>query len=207
MRRVMRSAPIHLPTRPGPKRGLTLVRPRHLSALKSGRNPLTSCHRGFSLIEALVAVVIVAIGLLGVGELTLTAVREGAAALTHTQAVYLISDIMERIRANPDARDAYDCAGYVSAPAERGCAPSGAPAIQCTARELAEDDLARWQSLSREALPLAGAGACIANVSYLAAVSDSEPAKYRVDLSWQRPGSETPVTLSGEILLVGGRAT
>ncbi len=162
--------------------------------------------RGFSLVEALVAVVIVAIGLMGVGELTLTALREGAAALTRTQAVYLISDMMERIRANPDARDAYDCASYVIAPSERGCAPSGAPAIQCTARELAEDDLARWQSLARDALPLPGADVCNANVSYLAAVSDAEPAKYRVDLSWWQPGSETPITFSGELLLVGGRA-
>ena len=164
--------------------------------------------RGFSLVEVLVAVVIVSIGLLGVGELALTGLREGAAALTRTQAVYLLNDMIERIRANPDARDAYDCASYVGAPVERGCAPSGAPAIQCTARELAEDDLARWQSLARDTLPSAGtgAGACHANVSYLAAASNADPARYRVELSWPQPGSEAPVTLSGELLLVGGRA-
>ncbi len=162
--------------------------------------------RGFSLIEALVAVLVVAIGLLGVGELMLTGLREGAAALTRTRAIYLISDMMERIRANPDAQDAYDCAIYAGGPAERGCAPSGVPAIPCTARELAEDDLARWQSLARDALPLAGSAACTANVVYLAAMSAAEPAKYRVELSWRQAGSEIPVTLSGELLLAGGHA-
>src|SRR5262245_927814 len=107
--------------------------------------------RGFSLVEALVALVIVAVGLLGVGQLTLTALRENAGALTRTRAIYLLSDMMERIRANPDAEDAYDCASYTDGPVEHGCAPSGTPASQCTTRELAEDDLARWQTLTREA--------------------------------------------------------
>jgi len=182
--------------------------PAHTQSQSQMRRQSSAHECGFSLVEVLVAVVIVSIGLLGVGELTLTGLREGAAALTRTQAVYLISDMIERIRANPDAADAYDCATYVSAPAERGCAPSGAPAIQCTARELAEDDLARWQSLARDTLPLmgagAGAGACNANVSYLAATSNAEPARYRVELSWYQPGSDAPVTLSGELLLVGG---
>src|SRR5689334_17608617 len=81
--------------------------------------------RGFSMVEALVALVIVAVGLLGVGQLTLTALREDAAALTRTRAIYLLSDMMERIRANPDAEDAYDCASYAAGPVEHGCAPSG----------------------------------------------------------------------------------
>ncbi len=163
-------------------------------------------HRGFSLIEVMVAMLIVSIGLLGVGDLLLTGLREAAAALARTRAIYLISDMMERIRANPDAGDAYDCAGYGGAPALRGCTPSGAPAIRCTPRELAEDDLASWQSLAREALPLAGTGVCNANVTYLAAASAAEPARYRVDLSWRQQGTETLATLSGELLIIGGHA-
>lgn len=163
--------------------------------------------RGFSLIEALVAIVIVAIGLLGVGQLTLGALREGSIALSRTRAIYLISDMMERIRANPDAEDAYDCATYGSGPREHGCAPSGAPARPCTARELAEDDLARWQTLAHDTLPLIGADICMANVSYLAAVSESEPARYRVELSWVERGSDVPVTLTRELAVVSGRSS
>ncbi len=146
--------------------------------------------RGFSVVEALVASLIVSVGLLGVGELILCSLREGAAALARTQAVGLVSDMVERIRANPDAGDAYDCASYTAAPAEHGCAPSGAPAGECTARELAEDDLARWQAFVRQSLPRVGTGNCDANVAYYAAADESAPAKYHVVVSWRPPGQE-----------------
>lgn len=156
------------------------------------------------MVEALVALVIVTLGLLGVGGLTLNAMRESSLALTRTRAIQLIADMIERIRANPDAEDAYDCSGYSDGPTEHGCAPSGVPAGPCTARELAEDDLARWQALARDTVSLTDTGSCAANVVYLAAESDSEPARYRVELSWKERGSDTPVTLSEELALVSG---
>jgi hypothetical protein len=78
--------------------------------------------------------------------------------------------------------------------------------MPCGPRELAEDDLAHWQVLARDALPTAfGSSAnCPANVVYLAAASGSEPAKYRVEVSWRPPGAEAPASLSGEMLLVSG---
>ena len=163
--------------------------------------------RGFSLVEALVAVVIVSIGLLGVGELIVLSLREGAAALWRTQAVNLVSDMLERIRANPDGGGAYECSGYPQGPAERGCAPSGVPAQRCTARELAEDDLARWQGLARQSLPLEDSGKCPANVTYLAASGDAEPAKYQVDVSWRQPGHAAVLKLSGVLLVSAGKRT
>jgi type IV pilus assembly protein PilV len=182
-------------------RPLTVWQPREL------RQRAVRRQRGFSVVEALVASLIVSIGLLGVGELILCSLREGAAALRRTQAVGLVSDMVERIRANPDAGDAYDCASYPDGPAERGCAPSGAPAGECTARELAEDDLARWQSFVRQSLPRAGAGKCDANVTYFAATDDSEPAKYHVVVSWHPPGQEAASKLTAVVLLDGGRRT
>jgi len=163
--------------------------------------------RGFSMVEALVALVIVTVGLLGIGQLTLAGLRETSVALGRTRAVYLISDMMERIRANPDAEDAYDCASYARGPTEQGCAPSGAPARLCTARELAEDDLARWQAQASDALSLVGPGVCDANVSYLAAASGDEPARYRIELSWRERGSDAPITLVEELALLGGRSS
>ena len=164
-------------------------------------------YRGFSMVEALVALVVVSLGLLGMGQLTLTALRESAAALGRTRAIYLISDMMERIRANPDAEDAYDCGSYAAGPTEQGCAPSGAPATPCSARELAEDDLARWQTLASDALSLVGPGVCDANVTYLAAASDADPARYRIELSWRERGSEAPLTLAGEVAVLGGHSS
>ncbi len=168
---------------------------------------IAQSERGFSMVEALVALVILSVGLLGFGHLTLDALRESSIALGRTRAVYLISDMMERIRANPDAEDAYDCATYAGRPREHGCAPSGAPARPCTPRELAEDDLARWQALANDALSLAGPDGCKAKVAYLAAASADEPAKYRIELSWTERGSSAPITLSQELAVASGRAS
>jgi type IV pilus assembly protein PilV len=159
--------------------------------------------RGFSLVEALVAMVILCVGLLGVGQLMLVGLRASASALLRTQAVFLLNDMMERIRANPEAREAYDCATYASAPRERGCAPSGVPALQCTSRELAEDDLARWQALAQEALPLRSASQCEANVRYVAGTGEPGSATYEVELTWHERGQEAPSKLTGVVVIAG----
>jgi type IV pilus assembly protein PilV len=154
----------------------------------------------FAMVEALVAVLIVNMALLGACQLILRSLREASDALTRTKATQLVSDMMDRIRANPDAGDAYDCASYSPAPAERGCSPSGVPALECSPRELAEDDLAHWQSVFRKSLPLAGAGKCDANVTHIAGAG-SEPSRYRVEVSWQQPGEPSPMTLTGELVV------
>ena len=107
------------------------------------------------MVEALVAALIVAIGLMGVAGLIVESLQNGHGALLRTQAVNLVSDMQERIRANPLGADAYDCAQYASGPSLLGCAPSGASpgGVNCTARELAEDDLAEWQNAAKRALP------------------------------------------------------
>jgi type IV pilus assembly protein PilV len=164
-------------------------------ALLSGRQ----C--GFSLVEMLVALVILCIGVLGVGQLMLVGLQASAAALTRTQAIYLLKDMMDRIRANPSARDAYDCANYSPAPTERGCAPSGVPARQCTARELAEDDLARWQERAKQALPLGTSGPCEANVRYFADSGEPGVSRYEVELTWRERGQDAPAVLTGVLLV------
>jgi len=169
--------------------------------LKVGRG--NRSQRGFAMVESLVALLLVSLGLMGVGDLILVSLREAAGALTRTQAVYLVRDMMDRIRANPDALDAYDCMTYGGAPAERGCVPSGAPAVECSARDLAEDDLARWQSLAGSSLVLEPGKPCAANVTYVAAGGAHEPARYRVEISWLQPGSPSLMSLSGEVQIAG----
>jgi type IV pilus assembly protein PilV len=140
-----------------------------------------------SMVEALIAVLIVGTGLMGIAGLIVESVKNGHGALLRTQAVNLVSDMQERIRANPRGADAYDCASYVSGPALLGCAPSGAApgGTICTARELAEDDLAEWQRAVRRTLPAVKADTCAANVMY-AAGDASQPARYQVSVSWQQ---------------------
>ncbi len=99
--------------------------------------------RGYSLIELLVAVLIVAVGVLGVVGLQLASARNARGALETTLAALLAEDIAERIRANDAAT--YATGLGVPPPIFVDCL-----ARDCDAAELAAFDLAVWKcSLGR----------------------------------------------------------
>lgn len=58
---------------------------------------------GVTLVEILVTVVIISVGLLGVASLHLNSLRAGQGAHTRSQATALATDMIDRMRANPDA--------------------------------------------------------------------------------------------------------
>src|SRR5262249_56408603 len=66
------------------------------------RNPSRSRRaRGFTLIEALVALLVLSIGLLGVAALQLTSLRSNPSSSFRSQATLLAYDVVDRMRANP----------------------------------------------------------------------------------------------------------
>jgi len=95
--------------------------------------------RGFSLIEVLVAVLVLAIGLLGLAALQSTAMKFTDSAASRTQATVLAYDILERMRANPDGMgsSAYDV-DFSDNP---------------TAGTMAETDLTQWKADLADDLP------------------------------------------------------
>lgn len=68
--------------------------PRHLAI---------TLQRGFSMIEVLVTVLILAIGLLGLAGLQSTGLRQNHSAYLRSQATILAYDIVDRMRANRTA--------------------------------------------------------------------------------------------------------
>ena len=64
--------------------------------------------RGFTLIEALIAFVILSVGLLGIVSLQTLAKTSQHLAIQHTRAVTIADAIVERIRANPAGVAAYN---------------------------------------------------------------------------------------------------
>ena len=56
--------------------------------------------RGFSLLEVLVALVIISIGLLGIASLQINSLKNNQMALSHGQASYLAYEIIDLMRAN-----------------------------------------------------------------------------------------------------------
>ena len=59
--------------------------------------------RGVGLIEVLVAVLVLAIGLLGVAAMQATALRNSQSSLERSQGVIHVYTILDAMRANPDA--------------------------------------------------------------------------------------------------------
>lgn len=58
-------------------------------------------NKGFSLIEILVAVVVLSLGMLGIAALQMTAIRFNQSAQSRTQVTSLANDIIDKMRANP----------------------------------------------------------------------------------------------------------
>ena len=56
--------------------------------------------KGFSLIEVLISLVIIAVGLLGLASLQITGVRNNHSAYLRSQMTFLTYDIVDRMRAN-----------------------------------------------------------------------------------------------------------
>src|SRR5947208_8589588 len=130
--------------------------------------------RGFTMIEMLVALVVLAVGMLGVAILFGISLHSGSSAISRMQAVNLAADIADRIRANRRAGIAPNNA-YGGAAADNGC--TGAGGVSCTPAQMAADDLYHWQrQLSRA---IAG-GTATATVT----VTPTTPQPYTILVRW-----------------------
>lgn len=112
--------------------------------------------QGFSLLEVLIALLVLAIGLLGLATLQTVGLKFNQESYLRSQAVLIAYDIIDRIRANPVAKSsgAYDS---VAATATY-TAPACTGAVDCSTSDIATYELANWKSRIAATLP-AGTGA------------------------------------------------
>jgi type IV pilus assembly protein PilV len=119
------------------------------------QKPTVRRQGGFSLIEVLVAVLIVSVGILGVAGLQLVALQNNTSAMFRTQAFQLGYDIIDRARANPG--ETYDVALADDAPVANDCT-----AGTCTTAQMRDWDVASWLGDVAAALPN-GDGSIVTN--------------------------------------------
>ncbi len=101
------------------------------------RRPSTSAdQRGATLIEVLVAMLVLSIGLLGLAGMQMTALKSNQSAYYRSQATVLAYDIIDRMRANrTDALNGV----YDIALQNQACDPDLSPS-----GSLADKDVAEW---------------------------------------------------------------
>lgn len=83
---------------------------------------------GFSLIEVLISVLILAVGLLGAAAIQLNALKYTDSSTMRSQASFIAYDMMDRIRANPDG--SYALANLTSIVSSSGTSLYGSPRDQ-----------------------------------------------------------------------------
>lgn len=112
-----------------------------------------SAQAGVSMIEVLIAIVIIAIALFGTAALQVSAMRLGQGGIFRSHAVFLAQDIAERMEANAPAATAgsYVVALTSTAPTIDTTCQTGA----CTQALLAAYDVAQWANMVASSLPQA----------------------------------------------------
>lgn len=123
---------------------------------------------GTSLLEVLIALIVVSIGLLGVAALNVQSLGANRTALLRARAVLLVADMADRIGANRHPDDAYDCGGT--------CRPGNG------GNPVAVHDIAGWTAAVAAGLPTGRAE--IARLQ----PAPGAPATYVVRVSWDEAG-------------------
>ena len=140
---------------------------------------------GFSLIEALVAFLILSIGLLGIASLQMISLKAGKTAEMRTVAVIKAEEILERIRNNPEqVMDYISGAGDLGV--NNGCNDAGGTVTMCTTAQMVEDDIYNWKEDLKTSLP----NNTTTNATVEVVVASSL-AKVTVTINWQERNTET----------------
>jgi type IV pilus assembly protein PilV len=145
--------------------------------------------RGFTLIEALIALAVLSLGLLGAAAMLLESLHAQGDSLRRAAAIQLLRDMADRIRANPTAAARYATTGADGA--ETPCDAAG-----CSAPQLAAADLAHFAQEARERLP----GESLATIEFAPAIGPAALDRFVISLRWQDPRSDAAETVTLQVL-------
>ena len=108
--------------------------------------------RGLTLLESLVAIVVAALGILGIVGMQMRTLADTQTSVRRAQAIRLIEDLHERLKVNPSTLVALT--SYTSDWAHEPAVATDCRATHCDPAELAAFDLADWKAAVKRSLPL-----------------------------------------------------
>lgn len=152
----------------------------HISHRGRGRQTTATqspWQRGISLIESLVAIVVMALGLLGILGVQMRTLADTQTGVRRAQAILLIEDLSERMKVNPNALNNLDsyASSFDDTPTPGSCTNACIPADQ------ASYDLARWKETVKANLPLGQASIFVAKGE----TDDANRRQLGVMISWR----------------------
>jgi len=133
--------------------------------------------KGFSLVEVLIALIIMSVGMLGIAGLYVQSMQAGRTSMLRHHAVTLAGDIADRIRANPLAG-----AAYTATPGQNNNC-EGVGAI-CSSGEMAAHDIFLWRAQALSFLPPMGDGSEQVIVVFNGAAL---PPTFTITVQWDEP--------------------
>lgn len=144
--------------------------------------------RGFSMIEVLVTLLIITVALLGTASLLATAMRTNLSGEFRTLAVFMVSDIAERMEVNRTAAEngLYQVAQTSVAPAVPG---TDCSTQACSQANLATYDLSIWGNLVSSTLPQ--------STWKIVQTTVGNPSTYTITVSWVDRRANTQYATAG----------
>jgi len=128
--------------------------------------------KGFSLVEVLIALIVMSVGMLGIAGLYVQSMQAGRTSMFRHYAVTLAGDVADRIRANPRAGIAYTGFG-----ADNNCVAGG---VDCNEAQMAANDILLWDQQAASSLP---------NGDITVQFDDTVmPPRYTITVAWDEPG-------------------
>lgn len=177
------------------------------SGIRCNRSQSAASQRGFTLIEVLVAALVLAIGLMGVAGLQAVSLRNNQSAFMRSQATALAYDLADRMRANVASAEAgaYD-------PTAAAATATCNTIAGCTPTDLAEHDLDEWAALIATYLPDGEGYVCVDSTpndgtGFGAPQCDGAGTEFAIKIWWDdnRDGVTTVTATNNERLVINFR--
>lgn len=162
---------------------------------------LASRQAGFTLLEVVIAALVLTIGILGIAGMQLVSFQTNQGAYFRSQAAYIAADMMDRIRLNPTMMGSYngidtDSTSFLTDHADPSCATN---VDGCTPAERVTQDVREWGSYFQDVFTSTDYRPVLPSGRGQIAQDGTTPEQFTITISWQERDWNTGGTADREV--------